>query len=173
MTNPLNFVRSDFPKSRGAVCWIVIKQTKHDYLKWYFGKLRHIFFAISFSPYLFLFIFQIIQYFIVGLKVFYIKFEIFWQKNHCKIGKKYNIFLALWVIKFLPPDHNAKKPTSLGAFGSETLFCMTPYLYLFETNQSNSFLWDDCGQKLRSWDLWAVDPLNGPGIWLSIYMKRH
>ena len=34
--------------------------------------------------------------------------------------------LALWVIKFLPPDHNSKKPTSLGTFGSETIFLNDP-----------------------------------------------
>ena len=52
----------------------------------------------------------------------------FSQKNHCKIGKKMQFFLVLKVIIFLPPEHNAKNPTSLGAFFCETLFFEWPLL---------------------------------------------
>ena len=56
------------------------------------------------------------------VKVFLIKFQNFFRKNIAKLAKKNRNFLALWVIKFLPPEHNAKNPISLGALVSKTLF---------------------------------------------------
>ena len=54
---------------------------------------------------------HIIHNLIVKSKAFEMQFEICFQKNHCKIAQKMQIFQALMVIKFLPPDHNAISPT--------------------------------------------------------------
>ena len=86
----------------------------------YFGDYFCI--TLNLVSFLCLFIFQIIHYLIVGSIVLEIEFENFFQKNHCKIDKKMQFFLALWVITFLPPEHNAKNPNPLEALVSVTLF---------------------------------------------------
>ena len=47
------------------------------------------------------------------------------------MAKKCNFFLALWVIKFLPLEHNAKKPHLSGSLNfRNTFFGMTPYIQI-------------------------------------------
>ena len=50
------------------------------------------------------------------------------------------LFLALWAIKILPPDHDAKKPTSPGPSVSETHSFMAPYQLFFLKTEKKTIL---------------------------------